>query len=161
MKVVVLCIGKPGSLLADAIDEYETRARRYWPLEVIELKEERAGKGVRPEDVQAAESKRLLERVPADVRLVAMTRTGNASSSARIAKDLETLAVQSAPGIAYVLGGAYGLSDDVLRGADARLRLSTLTLPHDLARLVLAEQLYRAGTIVRGEPYHKARGDET
>ena len=160
MKMHVLCVGRPGGLLADAIGEYESRARRYWPLDVIEVKEERAGKGVKAEAIRAAESARLLERVPKGARVVALTRTGDSISSERLAKDLATLAVQGAAGVAWLIGGAYGLSDEVLKTADARQRLSTLTLTHEMARLVLAEQLYRAGTIVRGEPYHKARGKE-
>ncbi len=157
MKISVLGVGKPGALLADAIAEYEARARRYWTLEVVEVKEERARKGASPDAVRAAESSRLLKRVPTGVVLVALTRTGDALSSARLARELEALAIDGHAGMAFLIGGALGLSDDVLRAVDRRLRLSTLTLPHDIARLVLAEQLYRAGTIVRGEPYHKAR----
>lgn len=160
MKIHVLCVGKPGGLLADAIEEYESRARRYWPLEVVEVKEERAGKGMRADVIRSAESARLLERAPKGARLVALTRTGDSLSSERMAKDLAAMAVEGAAGIAWLIGGAYGLSDEVLKTADARRRLSTLTLTHEMARLVLAEQLYRAGTIVRGEPYHKARGKE-
>lgn len=160
MKVRVVCVGKAGALLAEATAEYEARARRYWPLDVIEVKEERAGKGKSVEAVRAAESARLLERVAPGTRLVALTRTGDAVSSERLAKDLETMAVAGAAGVTFLIGGAHGLSDEVLQTADARVRLSTLTLPHDMARLLLAEQLYRAGTIVRGEPYHKARGEE-
>jgi 23S rRNA (pseudouridine1915-N3)-methyltransferase len=71
---------------------------------------------------------------------------------------LDAMATGAQAGAAFLIGGALGLSTDALRAAERRLRLSTLTLPHDLARLVLAEQLYRAGTIVRREPYHKGEG---
>ena len=157
MKLWVLAVGKPGSLLAEAIAEYEARAQRYWSLESIEVKEERAGKGVPTSSVIAAESDRLRERMPRGVTVVALTRTGDATSSERLARDIAGLASSGATGMAFLIGGAHGLSDQLLRNADRRLRLSTMTLPHDFARLILLEQLYRVGTIVRGEPYHKAR----
>jgi 23S rRNA (pseudouridine1915-N3)-methyltransferase len=157
LKVWVLAVGKPGSLLADVILEYQARAQRYWSLAVVEVKEERARKSVPTASVIAAESDRLLERVPSGVTLIALTRTGDATSSERLARDLQGLALSGAPGMAFLIGGAHGLSDRALRNADRRLRLSTMTLPHDFARLILMEQLYRAGTITRGEPYHKIR----
>ncbi len=156
MKVSVLAVGKPGPLLADAINDYEARARRYWTLDVVEVREEKARKGMPAERVRAAESARLLERVPEGAELVALTRTGESWSSSALARYLERLALHGRAGAAFVIGGAYGLAEELLRPARHRLSLSTFTLPHDLARLCLAEQLYRAGTILRGEPYHKA-----
>ena len=75
--------------------------------------------------------------------------------SRELAAYLEGLAVQSAPGVAFVIGGAFGLGPEVVDRSGKRLSLSSMTLPHEMARLFLAEQLYRAGTILRGEPYHK------
>lgn len=156
MKILVLCVGRPTRLLAGAIDEYERRAARYWSLDVLEVREERATGGKTAGQVRDAEAERLLQRVPAGVRIVALTRDGAAWPSTRLARHLEEMAVHSLPGVAFLIGGAYGLGDAALRRADRRLSLSPLTMTHELARLVLAEQLYRAGTIVRGEPYHKA-----
>lgn len=155
MRLSVITVGKPGAHVADAIREYEERARRYWSVDVIEVKAERASRGKAEADVRAAESERLLKRVPAGFERIVLTRTGDAWSSARLARYLNELARMSRPGAAFLIGGAFGLDDDVLREADKRMRLSAFTLPHDFARLVLAEQLYRAGTLVRGEPYHK------
>jgi 23S rRNA (pseudouridine1915-N3)-methyltransferase len=157
VKVLVVVVGKASRLLADAIAEYESRAARYWPLEVAEIRAAKAAKGVPDDEVRADEGRRLLARVPNGFRVDALTRTGDPQTSERIARTLNGLAVDAAPGIAYLIGGALGLSDEVLRTADRRVRLSTLTMTHELARLILAEQLYRAGTIQRGEPYHKAR----
>ena len=156
MKVTVLVIGRPSSLLAGAIAEYERRAARYWPLEVVEVREAKAHKGLPLERVREAESARLLERVPGGAEVVALTRGGESWSSTRLAKYLEGLALSGRAGAAFVIGGAYGLSDELLARAGQRLSLSAMTMPHELARLVLAEQLYRAGTISRGGPYHKA-----
>ena len=156
MRLTIAVVGKPAPLLAGAIAEYEARASRYWTLDAVEVREEKARKGAPLERVRAAESARLLERVPEGAELVALTRAGAAWSSTALARYLEALALHGRAGAAFVIGGAYGLSAELLRRAQHRLSLSALTLPHELARLLLAEQLYRAGTIARGEPYHKA-----
>jgi len=157
MKLCLLTTGKTGRMLEPAIAEYETRARRYWPIDIVEVKEERARRGLSEDAVREAEAERLLARVPAGLELFALTRRGDAWSSERLSRHIQQSAVRSAPGIAFMIGGAFGLSDTVLKEADRRMRLSTFTLPHDFARLLLLEQLYRAGTIARGEPYHKGR----
>jgi 23S rRNA (pseudouridine1915-N3)-methyltransferase len=158
VKVTLLVIGRPDRLVRDAIDEYERRAARYWSFERVEVRAERAGKGVSAERIRAGESERLAERVPPGTEVIALTRTGDAWSSARFARYLNQLALHGEAGATFIIGGALGLSDALLQSADRRMRLSTLTLTHELARLLLAEQLYRAGTIVRGEPYHKGAG---
>lgn len=155
MIVRVIAVGRPGRLLQAAIAEYEERARRYWKLEVVEVKEERAARPGDDARVRSAEGERILQRVGDGMELIALTRAGKGWSSTELAKHLGTAADQGRAGVAFVIGGAFGLSPDVLQRATHRLRLSTGTLPHDLARLVLAEQMYRAGTINRGEPYHK------
>lgn len=142
-------------MLDAAIADYEARAGRYWSLDVLEVKEERARKGMSEYDVREAEGERILKRVPKGAEIVALTRTGDAWSSARFARELERHGVQAGADLAYLIGGAFGLSDGIVKDARRRMRLSTFTLPHDLARLVLLEQLYRAGTIIRNEPYHK------
>jgi len=155
MRVQVVVVGRAGRLLEQPIAAYEARAARYWNLEVVEVKEERGQRGSAGARVLAAEGRRVLQRVAPGLELFALTRTGEAWSSNRLAQHLTEAAVAGREGVAFAIGGALGLSDEVLRAAHRRLRLSDFTLPHDVARLVLAEQLYRAGTIARGEPYHK------
>ena len=103
----------------------------------------------------AAEAERIASRLDPMLDAVAMTREGKPMSSEGLSDYLEWLAVRSSPGAAFVIGGAYGLHPDFVSGAARRLSLSEMTLPHEMARLLLAEQLYRAETILRGEPYHK------
>ena len=155
MRVIVAAIGRPSRLLAPAIREYEDRAARYWKLEALALKGERAGSHRPLTEVRAVEGERLRGAAPEGSDLVALTRAGDAWSSERLARYLEELAVSAHPGATFFIGGAYGLDRQLVRDARHRISLSPMTLPHDLARLLLAEQLYRAGTILRGEPYHK------
>ena len=155
MKVLVVAVGKVRGVFEAPVDEYETRARRYWKLEVAEVDAGAPGKNPDPRRVKEAEGERILERIPEGLEVVALTREGKGMGSRDLAAFLEENAVRSSPGVAFVLGGAFGLADAVLRRARARLSLSPMTLPHEMARLVLAEQLYRAGSILRGEPYHK------
>ena len=154
MRLVVAAVGKPRDRhLAAAIEEYETRAARYWPLAVAEVREA-SGRGVSPADTRRREAERLLERVPEGALLFACDERGDRLTS----PDFAALLVQArdaARDVAFVVGGAFGLDDAVRRAAARSLQLAPWTLPHELARLVLAEQLYRAGTIARGEPYHK------
>lgn len=155
MRLVVVAVGRVRGKLEPAVADYEARARRYWKLEVLEVEAGARGTNPGPERVRAAEAERILPKVPEGLALYALTREGRRLSSRALAKRLSDLALESSPGAVFVLGGAFGLDPRVLRRSTDRLSLSAMTLPHELARLVLAEQLYRAGTIVRGEPYHK------
>jgi 23S rRNA (pseudouridine1915-N3)-methyltransferase len=154
MKVVVAVVGKPRDRhLAAAIDEYETRAKRYVPLEVVEVRESSA-RGVSPELTRERESETLVERIPPTASLFVCDERGDSLTSAQFA-ELIGASRDRARDLAFIIGGAYGLSDTVRRRATKVLQLAPWTVPHELARLILAEQLYRAGTILRGEPYHK------
>ena len=154
MRVVIAAVGKPRDRhLGGAIAEYETRAARYWPLDVVEVREA-SGRGVDMAEAMSREGERLLERVPAGAVLIACDERGDRLTSGEFA-DLVQSARERAQDLAFAIGGAFGLPDAVRTRATRRIQLAPFTLPHELARLVLAEQLYRAGTIVRGEPYHK------
>ena len=155
LKVRIIAVGKPGRLLAAAIAEYEQRAQRYWNLDVAEVKEERARKGIADTAIRDAEAERILQRIPDDFDVIALTRVGDAWPSTRLSEYLLDLGVRGTAGAAFIIGGAIGLGETVLQRANRQLQLSSFTLPHELARLVLAEQLYRGGTIARREPYHK------
>lgn len=153
-QVSVIAVGRAARLLEPAIDEYEERAGRYWRMESRWVKAEPASRNRPVEDVRRAEAERLRAAAAPEAELVALTRAGRAWTSRRLATYLSGVAMQGGQA-AFLIGGAYGLDQALVEAARHRLSLSPMTLPHDLARLVLAEQLYRAGTIVRGEPYHK------
>ncbi len=154
MRFIVAVVGKPrDSALAAAISDYETRAARYWPLEVHEVKEER-GK-IPPAEVVTRESERLMSVIPSGATVVVCDAGGDSFTSEEFAAWMQG-SRESARDVAFVIGGAHGLPSDLKKRAARRIAMGKWTLPHEMARLVLAEQMYRAGTIVRNEPYHKA-----
>ena len=154
MKLHVVVVGPVKGPLSQVVLEYEARAGRYWKLDVVEVEAGSRGRA-EPRQVRAAEEERILARIPEGSRLLALSREGDPIDSLGLARYLEGQALHAAEGVAFAIGGAFGLGPGVLARAARRISLSALTFPHELARLVLAEQLYRAGTILRGEPYHK------
>ncbi len=155
MKLLVVAVGKVRGALAPVVADYERRAGHYWKLVVEEVDAGTRGGSKDSESVMTAEAERLLARVPNELELIALTRGGKPMGSLELSGYLQEHAVRSSAGVAFVIGGAHGLGRSVLQRARRRLSLSSMTLPHEVARVVLAEQLYRAGTIARGEPYHK------
>ena len=154
MRLLLISVGKiRAKEMSTLVGEYEKRAGRYWPLEVVEVREESARSRTAAE-VKAKEGERLLEAVGGAL-VVACDERGTMLRSEEFAEWLREEREKAVRDVAFVIGGAYGLSDGVLARADRRMALARWTLPHELARLVLVEQLYRAGTILRGEPYHK------
>lgn len=154
MKVTVLVVGAPeGTGVAGPIHTYEERAGRYFSLELAELP---AAPGRLPADeARRREGEAILERLPEDAETFALTREGKGISSRGLARYLDRLSTYGRGGATFVVGGAHGLEPRILEAADRRLSLSPMTLPHGLARLVLLEQIYRAGTILRNKPYHR------
>jgi 23S rRNA (pseudouridine1915-N3)-methyltransferase len=154
MRLVVAVVGKARNpALGEAIRDYEKRAARYWPLDVHEVREERAA-GISLDKVREREGQRLADRVPGRAQTVACDIDGRALTSTQFAELLRTARDQDRD-LAFLIGGAFGLSTELTARSRVKLSLAPWTLPHEIARLVLVEQIYRAGTIVRGEPYHK------
>lgn len=153
MKIEILAVDRLRSAWArEAVDEYLERIGRYCPVERKDVK--RAGEGA---EAVAAEGERLLKVAapgPAD-RLVALDRAGDALDSPGWAALVGGSADEGVARLVFVVGGAAGLAGDVKRAARRTVSLGPQTLAHELAQVVLLEQLYRAWTILRGEPYHK------
>jgi 23S rRNA (pseudouridine1915-N3)-methyltransferase len=136
-----------------ACEEYVKRTRRFFPLTVREVAD--AGRaGPTPALARRLEGTRIRDALPASAVTVALTRPGMALSSDELAERLVEWR-NAARDVAFVLGGPFGLAKELVDDASLAVSLSAMTLPHELARLVLLEQLYRAGTILRGTPYHK------
>ncbi|MEP6857942.1 MAG: 23S rRNA (pseudouridine(1915)-N(3))-methyltransferase RlmH [Gemmatimonadales bacterium] len=154
MRLVVAVVGKARNpALGEAIRDYEKRAARYWPLHVHEVREERAS-GISIDKVREREGQRLADKVPDRAQTVACATGGRTLDSAQFADFLQSAREQDRD-LAFLIGGAFGLPSELAAQSSFKLSLAPWTLPHEIARLVLVEQIYRAGTIVRGEPYHK------
>jgi 23S rRNA (pseudouridine1915-N3)-methyltransferase len=152
VKIVLAVVGKARhATVGPVVRDYEERAARYWPLVVKEVREESSGS---PEDVKRREGERLLAAVPKGAHVVVCDERGSQMTSPKFSAWLQKLREQSKD-VCFLIGGAHGLSDEAKAAAQTRLALGELTMPHEMARAVLAEQLYRAGTIVKREPYHK------
>lgn len=154
MRLVVAVVGKARHpALSEAIRDYEERAARYWPLDVHEVREERAS-GIPVERVMEREGERLADKIPDRAQRITCDVGGKVFTSTQFADFLRSARDEDRD-LAFLIGGAYGLSPVISTRSSMKLSLAPWTLPHEIARLVLAEQIYRAGTIVRGEPYHK------
>ncbi len=153
MRISIVAVGRARALTS-GIEDYERRASRYWRFESIEVPQARGGSGA---ETRRREAENIRARLRPRHLRVALTRAGRHFSSLELARWLERLSAGPEQGAHFVIGGAFGLDAKLLQECDLTLSLSPFTLPHDLARLVMAEQLYRAGTILRREPYHKGR----
>ncbi|KRF10682.1 MULTISPECIES: 23S rRNA (pseudouridine(1915)-N(3))-methyltransferase RlmH [Paenibacillus] len=159
MHIQILTVGKlKERYLVDGIAEYVKRLGPYAKVQMIEVPDEKAPENMSPaeeQQVRVKEGERLLAKLAADVYVVALAIDGEMWTSEQLAGSLDKLATYGRSQVAFVIGGSLGLSSEVLRRADMRLSFGRMTLPHQLMRLVLVEQIYRAMRINRGEPYHK------
>jgi 23S rRNA (pseudouridine1915-N3)-methyltransferase len=154
MRITILAVGRLRPYYREACDDYAGRLKRYARIEEVEVRE--AARAPSPAAQRAEEATRLSARLPSDCVLVGLARGGAAWSSEELAARLATWRDASRP-VALAIGGSHGLDDAFLARAAARWSLGPLTLPHELARVIVLEQAYRAFTILRGEPYHKGR----
>ncbi len=153
MKLTIASVGKVRrGPFKKLVDEYHERLRHYRPVDIVDVRESAAAL---PKTRQQDESASLLAAAPDGAIVVIMDERGEQWTSAQLAAWFDRNMVQGTRHIAFLIGGPEGHSDEVRDRADVLLALSAFTMPHDLARVVLAEQLYRAFTIVRGEPYHR------
>ncbi|AYA78319.1 23S rRNA (pseudouridine(1915)-N(3))-methyltransferase RlmH [Bacillus sp. Y1] len=159
MNISLLTIGKlKEKYLKQGIDEYLKRLTAYAKVEVVELPDEKAPEQlseIEMEQVKNKEGERLLAKISPDTYVIALAIEGKQRSSEELAEMIDKLATYGKSKIAFVIGGSLGLSKDVLNRADEKLSFSKMTFPHQLMRLILLEQVYRAYRINRNEPYHK------
>jgi|SRR5689334_505764 len=141
--------------VADGFDEYRKRLSRELPLDLVEIRLGSRGKGRDPARAIADEGAAVRAALPKDVHIVALDGRGSAWSSEQLAAELKRWRMEGRD-LAFLIGGPDGHAADVLSNAHQRWSLGPLTLPHMLVRLVVAEQLYRAVTMLAGHPYHRA-----
>lgn len=154
MRITLVSVGRlKERFWRDAADEYVKRLGSYASLRVHEVPDRDSGRDALR--ALAEEGADILRALPGGAHVIALDVSGTQLSSEGFAEKLERLAIEGTSSVAFVIGGSVGLAPRVLERADWRLSLGSMTLPHNLARVVLLEQIYRAFRIMRGEPYHK------
>lgn len=159
MLIQLISVGKlKEKYLVQGIQEYAKRLTPYIKFQVIEVADEKAPDTLSEAEVSIVkerEGERILAHVKESAHVIALATFGQLWSSEELAAELDKLGTYGTSHVVFVIGGSHGLSDAVLRRAQQRLSFGRMTLPHQLMRLVLTEQIYRAVKINRGEPYHK------
>ena len=159
MRINIVCVGKiKEKYLKLGIDEFKKRLSKYCKLEIIELEDEKAPENLSDKEmliITEKEGKKILSKIKDNSYVIALAIDGKNLSSEELAETINKLGVRGISNITFVIGGSLGLSDEVLSRADYKLSFSKMTFPHQLMRLILLEQVYRAYRINNGEPYHK------
>jgi 23S rRNA (pseudouridine1915-N3)-methyltransferase len=159
MQITIICVGKlKEKYLKEGIEEYRKRLSAYCKLQVVEVSDEKAPEemsAAEMEQVKRKEGERILAQIKPDQYVIALAIEGQMWTSEKLSSELDRLALHGKSQVAFVIGGSLGLSDAVLKRSDVQLSFSKMTFPHQLVRLVLVEQVYRAFRIMRGEPYHR------
>jgi 23S rRNA (pseudouridine1915-N3)-methyltransferase len=140
---------------AAAAERYLNRIKHFFPIEVVDVPPERGRQGQSDVAIMRAQSARLLAAIPDRGYTVVLDERGQTIDSLKFAKWLERLTTDSPHGVNFVIGGDIGFDETVRKRADKLLALSPMTLPHQFARVILLEQMYRACTLMRNIPYHK------
>lgn len=159
MNIQIISVGKlKEKYLKMGIEEYTKRLGSYAKIELIEVPDEKAPENLSDADMEIVKKKegdRILAKVSVDTYVIALAIDGKMKSSEDLASGLESLMTYGKSKIAFVIGGSLGLHEDVLKRSDEKLSFGKMTLPHQLMKLVLVEQIYRCFRIIKGEPYHK------
>lgn len=155
MKISLLTVGKTNySFVAEGCDLYFNRLKHYCKFEFVPLEDVKKAGKLSPDQLKIKEGEKILSKLNSSDFLVLLDEKGKAFDSMQFAQWIEQKQIQSTAHIVFVVGGAFGFSSDVYERANAKLQLSKMTFSHQIIRAIFAEQLYRAFTIIKGEPYH-------
>ncbi len=159
MKITVIAVGKiKEKFYREAVAEYEKRLSRYCKLEIIQVEDERtpdrAGDAIERE-IKRREADRIMKHLKDDACVVTLEIQGRMYDSEEFSHEIEQLAIQGTSHIQFVIGGSLGLHEEICKRAERAVSFSKMTYPHQLMRVILLEQIYRAYRIMNGEPYHK------
>lgn len=159
MKITIAAVGKlKEKYLKQGIQEYTKRLGAYANIEIIEVADEKAPENMskaEQEAVKRKEGERILSKIPQAAYVISLEIKGDMVTSEKFAEKIEQLMIHGKSKIFFVIGGSLGLSKEVIERSNYALSFSKMTLPHQLMRLVLVEQIYRGFRIMKGEPYHK------
>ena len=159
MKITIVCVGKiKEKYLVEAIGEYSKRLSRYCDLDIIEVSDEKTSDKASDHEenlIREKEAERINKHIPDGAHVIATAIGGKEYSSVEFSEKIEKLGVDGVSHIVFLIGGSIGLDMGLLQDADERISFSRMTFPHQLMRVILLEQIYRAYRIMKGEPYHK------
>ena len=159
MKITVIGVGKiKEKFFTQAVAEYAKRLSRYCKLEIVELADEKTPDNASEQvnlNIKAKEGERILSKISDGDYVIALAIEGKMLDSVELSQQVEQLGIDGISSITFVIGGSLGLDQRVLDRADFKLSFSKMTFPHQLMRVILLEQIYRAYRIMCGEPYHK------
>ena len=159
MRITIVCVGKvKEKYFTGAIDEYSKRLSRYCKLEIIEVPDEKTPDGASEalnQQIKEKEGRRILDKIPEDAYVMVLAIEGKQPDSVELSRKIQMLGVRGESHIVFVIGGSLGLDIQVMRRANEAISFSRMTFPHQLMRVILLEQVYRAYRIMNNEPYHK------
>lgn len=155
MKITLLTVGKTDKdWVKEGMDIYVSRLKHYIPFSIVEIPELKNVSALSREQIKTREGELILKSLRPGDDVILMDERGRQYSSVEFAKVLQDKISYVGKDIAFVIGGAYGFSEAVYQRADSKISLSKMTFSHQMVRAIFAEQIYRAFTIMRGEPYH-------
>lgn len=155
MKMTLLTVGRTDKdWVKQGMDIYVSRLKHYVPFSVIEIPELKNVSSLTKDQIKIREGELILKNIRPSDYLIILDEKGREFSSVEFARAIQDKISYTGKDIVYVIGGAYGFSEDVYRRADSKISLSKMTFSHQMVRAIFAEQLYRAFTIMKGEPYH-------
>ncbi|HJF30911.1 MAG TPA: 23S rRNA (pseudouridine(1915)-N(3))-methyltransferase RlmH [Sporosarcina psychrophila] len=159
MNITIVTVGKlKEKYLKMGIEEFSKRLGAYAKINLVEVPDEKAPESLSDADmeiVKKKEAERILAKVGTDAYVIALAIEGKMKTSEELAADMESLMTYGRSKVAFVIGGSLGLHDSVIKRSDELLSFSKMTFPHQMMKLILLEQVYRAFRIMKGEPYHK------
>ncbi len=159
LNITIVAIGKlKEQYLRDASAEYQKRLSASCKLNIVELNPEKLSDNPSAKEIENAlnnEGKKIIEKIPKGARVYAMCIEGKQRTSEELSREIDNLALEGASNIVFIIGGSFGLSDEVKKLSNYRLSMSKMTFPHQIARIMLLEQIYRAMQISLGTKYHK------
>ncbi|MBQ3137693.1 MAG: 23S rRNA (pseudouridine(1915)-N(3))-methyltransferase RlmH [Clostridia bacterium] len=157
--ITLICIGKlKESYLRDAVGEYTKRLSGLCRLNMVEIPAEKLSDNPSPKEIENAlesEGKKIAEKIPKGAYVYTMCIEGKQKTSEELSFEMDNLAVRGYSNIAFIIGGSFGISEKVKAASSFRLSMSKMTFPHQMARVMLLEQIYRAIQISVGTKYHK------
>jgi len=159
MQITVLTVGKiKEKFYKEAIEEYSKRLGRYCKLRIVEVEDEKTPDGAKEklcDQILEKEAGRLEKYISDSSYVIALAIEGKKMDSEKFAQKIENLGIQGKSDIIFIIGGSLGISESLKRRADESISFSDMTFPHQLMRVILLEQIYRAYRIINNEPYHK------